>query len=965
MRPLGLAGEILRDFLGSALTSDSSHLRGRFGSALTWTAVFMVIAAYVWTFFSVGSAQAPHEPPGYYGLLTDALLSGHFSLKVTPDPRLAELSNPWASYQGIPRLHDATYYHGRYYIYFGVTPVIILFAPWRITTGTFLTEGAGVCLFGMVGFLLGLDVLRQMAASRGYRLADRWRALGVLVWGFCTFVFVLMQSPIFYSVPIASAFACLMAALAAVGRTVTSREPLRAAVWLGLASLSWGLAVGSRPNYILGLPAIVIPLAYCVFGTRGRNSVAARFLLVAAAILPAAIVGACLAWYNFSRFGSVSEFGIRYQFAASDQRFIKLWSAAFVGPNVRAYLMNDGLYLMHFPFFVPTSAAIGIVPWMPFTLLGAFFPLLLISRSARASRVWVCISACTLAAGVAQLAALCMLPFANDRYIVDFAPEWTLLALAVSMALIHDGGIKRLPLRRLLAASICLLAAFGIARAWMLVLDRTWDKGAKRTVAVASERVVSVTERILGIKYGPLRLEVNFKGVKVGSREALLETGGGSDGLFVERVDATHLRLAFVHRGNMPIIGIPFPFDPEGNHVVQVNVGSLYPPDTHPFFKGWDKSMIEAIHRGIRADIDGTMVLMGNSTFYPTDAAHVVVGRDTGLGLANFSGSILGISVGPVPSVEQLQLQGWRGPVRLKLRFPAFGAPHSEPLVSSGAVGASDMIYVTYLSPKTLRFGHDSSDGGSVETPVIEFDPLKEHTLDISYDALYQGATPSVAGVVLKFDDEWKLRAMRSTHSAKPYEITFGYNAYGLSTASETFSGTLVPTPIGPDAFVRRLLQRYGSIEVGIQFVQAPARGPEPLLSSGIAGRGDVVFVRYVDKDRVSIGIDHWGIGSVVGTPITVNRSHEYRLQVSSAAFLPPEGSPDWGDISLAEQRRRLTGIRVRLDGVDAVAAPWDGYPSNIDEIAAGVNAIGASSCGPVFSGKIVSFDRIPLQASH
>ena len=79
-------------------------------------AIALVLGIYYATFVAEHGFEPSRKPDGYYGLLTDALLDGHLHLKVEPDPRLAKLANPWLSYQGIPRLHDATYFHGHYYL---------------------------------------------------------------------------------------------------------------------------------------------------------------------------------------------------------------------------------------------------------------------------------------------------------------------------------------------------------------------------------------------------------------------------------------------------------------------------------------------------------------------------------------------------------------------------------------------------------------------------------------------------------------------------------------------------------------------------------------------------------------------------------------------------------------------------------------------------------------------------------
>jgi hypothetical protein len=65
---------------------------------------------------------------------------------------------------------------------------------------------------------------------------------------------------------------------------------------------------------------------------------------------------AALAWYNFARFGSITEFGWHYQLQVIDQR--KLPSSAFVSlrflpPNLLFYLFNPPSWTSAFPYFLP------------------------------------------------------------------------------------------------------------------------------------------------------------------------------------------------------------------------------------------------------------------------------------------------------------------------------------------------------------------------------------------------------------------------------------------------------------------------------------------------------------------------------------------------------------------------------------------------------------------------------------
>ena len=89
-----------------------------------------------------GGSLTSVTPPGYYGLLTEALTAGQVNLRIIPDPEFLRLADPYAGPQGTNRPHDMTFYRGKFYLYYGITPALILMVPWRLTTGTYLTEVA-------------------------------------------------------------------------------------------------------------------------------------------------------------------------------------------------------------------------------------------------------------------------------------------------------------------------------------------------------------------------------------------------------------------------------------------------------------------------------------------------------------------------------------------------------------------------------------------------------------------------------------------------------------------------------------------------------------------------------------------------------------------------------------------------------------------------------------------------------
>ena len=113
----------------------------------------------------------------------------------------------------------------------------------------------------------------------------------------------------------------------------------------------------------------------------------------------------------------------------------------------------------------------------------------------------------------------------------------------------------------------------------------------------------------------------------------------------------------------------------------------------------------------------------------------------------------------------------------------------------------------------------------------------------------------------------------------------------------------------------------------------------EPLLSSGQTGRGDLIYIRYVDATHFQIGHDRWGYGGTLGPVVEYNPDIPLDLDISCPPLLGP-GAP-----------ARLT---VRLNSQPVLDAEEAFYPSRPEEIEVGRNRIGASTAEAAFTGNTV-----------
>jgi tetratricopeptide (TPR) repeat protein len=413
----------------------------------------LVIAIYVymaepgaWESLSGNPADA------YYNLLVEGFRAGQLSLKKDVPVGLAQLADPYdpsasVLYQAPPyQLHDLTYYKGRLYLYFGVTPALMLFWPVVALTGRYLFHSQAVIIFSAIGFLASAGLL--MAIRRRY-----FAEVGVGVMAACVFALglatglpVMLPRSDVNEVAISCGYMLTMLALAAIWRAMHDSE--RRWRWLATASVAYGLAVGARVSVLFGA---VILLAPVIQARRERRPILAPLL---AATVPIALIGLGLALYNARRFGSPFEFGQHYQLC--DERPItgRLFSLDYLWFNFRVYFLEPVRWTARFPFFheiaVPplppgyarVQSPFGVLTNIPLVWLALAVPLAWRGRLTEAGTLlrWFLVAVALLFASCAL--TVCIFWSAISRYQVDFLPALVLLAVVGILGLERSLGPK-------------------------------------------------------------------------------------------------------------------------------------------------------------------------------------------------------------------------------------------------------------------------------------------------------------------------------------------------------------------------------------------------------------------------------------------------------------------------------------------------------------------------------------------
>jgi hypothetical protein len=506
--------------------------------------------SYAW------SGPASGEP---YNLVVEGFRSGHLWLAKEAPATLARAADPYAfatyrRFLGPPwNLVDLSYYRGHLYAYFGVTPAVILFWPYRAVTGAFLHQAYAVFAFCALGYAVSVG-LAAAAWRRYYPGAGAWSAAAVaLLLGTVTTLPVFLVRPGLFEVSISCGYALTMLSLAALWNS-WHRSRGRAG-WLALASLLYGLAVGARPTLLFGASLLALPVAAAFVEERRSGLPGGGPGLLAAALLPLAAVGAGLAAYNFARFGDPLQLGTGFMLTGVNLAGMKSFGLRFVWDNLRVYVLEPLRWHAGFPFVWqparPALVAGHLTVEFFFGVLAAFPVLLAVAlgpvawRGSRQGR-----APSGIASALALLCALEALPIflyacVSSRYLLDFLPALALLAglgiLGLEDALGGDGapgGEGRSPLRAsvrgtayapALRLAVCGTLAYSVASGWLLAVALSgFYRGAEQGVAALNAgrtgEAIAVLERVCEIN-------PDFRGkaeMLVGT--ALLAQGRASEG---------------------------------------------------------------------------------------------------------------------------------------------------------------------------------------------------------------------------------------------------------------------------------------------------------------------------------------------------------------------------------------------------------------------------------------------------
>ncbi len=439
----------------------------------------ITLGFYAWTAATSTTIRFADGATDKYNRQTDAFLHGQLSLLEKPAPGLARLPESELGNDEIlapyftSDLRDLSLYHGRFYLYWGPTPVLVAYLPWRLLGVGDLPEPLAVLLFAFAGLLLAVALLRAVV-KRFLPSTPRWMLfVGVATLAFADVAPFLLRRPEIYEVAAAAGFCFLFATLlCALTATLRTRPSL---ALMTAASLCAGLAFAARPTSAIGLLAVI---GGCVWLLRngaleGRG---ARLRWALGALGPFVLCVAGQLVYNALRFAGPLDFGQDYQLPVGKLVTNQL---SYLGPSLWYYLVLPAHLSFQFPFFflgppprfpgnIPdiyvAEKTGGILPDVPIVALLAAAPAWIsIRRGAGSRALGVIVVALAAGATVVMLAISFRFSGASQRYEIDFLPALLVAALLSWYALDGRWRPRRRRRARRLGVVATALAAISCA----------------------------------------------------------------------------------------------------------------------------------------------------------------------------------------------------------------------------------------------------------------------------------------------------------------------------------------------------------------------------------------------------------------------------------------------------------------------------------------------------------------------
>jgi hypothetical protein len=292
----------------------------------------------------------------YNVYLVDAFMAGRTNIDYGHPEKLLNAERPndyrWLTTNGYKwgedLAWDIAYYKGKFYTYYGPVPVVLLYLPYKLITGNYLSHHAGVSVFAAIAVVFMALLWRFSVKKYMPNARFAFYLLSFLALFSVSHLFAGLRYPTVWTIVQVAGLAFLLAGTFLLLKSVDKEKINR--LQLFFACLCFALSVGCRPNMLL--MSVLVPAVLW----KRRSLKLAVFILI-----PYVLVAIPICLYNYARFDSVFQFGQGYCIAV-----VNGTAAHLLNPLAKVhrffitlvfYLFRLYRYSLHFPYIELVS------PW--------------------------------------------------------------------------------------------------------------------------------------------------------------------------------------------------------------------------------------------------------------------------------------------------------------------------------------------------------------------------------------------------------------------------------------------------------------------------------------------------------------------------------------------------------------------------------------------------------------------------
>ena len=285
----------------------------------------------------------------YMGQAVDMVLDGNVYLAQQPSKELMNLSNPYdntlRNAENVDYVWDMAYYNGKYYVYFGILPVITVMAPYKIITGQYMELNKVVFIFATLTVIFIIKTIMLIFRRWFKNVPFKFLILFIIAVISGGLIMWICRRPVTYEVAIISGYYLVIQGIFFILKTI-EKEKINY-VYMCLSCLSLALSVACRPNLMIA-SLLIVPVLLKIFidNVKNKKNILKNIFVVA---IPYGIVGISLMIYNYVRFDSIFEFGAQYQITVNDMRNLDNRIMA-IPVGIISYLFKIPTIISQFPF---------------------------------------------------------------------------------------------------------------------------------------------------------------------------------------------------------------------------------------------------------------------------------------------------------------------------------------------------------------------------------------------------------------------------------------------------------------------------------------------------------------------------------------------------------------------------------------------------------------------------------------